>query len=375
MKSNPSAGAAERIRISYRLDCSRGEDPDARARGIALEQTVELPEPCVSSAIRESIVGRVEHLAQEEGRVWRATISYPQVTVAADLSQLLNLLFGNISLQPGVRVTDLELPGRFLDQLPGPRFGMTGLRQVCGVKAREPLSCTALKPLGLPAAALAKLCYQFALGGIDIIKDDHGLTDQLPAPFRERVALCQQAVERANGETGGSSRYFPNIPSGWSTFEGDLAFARSVGVAGVLVSPLLIGLDAIRCAAMDHGPAMLGHPSLSGAFFQPAHGIAPDMLLGRLFRLAGCDGVIYPNVGGRFALTETDCAAINRRLREPLRQIAPAFPVPAGGMAVDHIPFWLGRYGPDTIFLVGGDLYSQEDVVKAGRTLMKALGR
>ena len=37
------------------------------------------------------------------------------------------------------------------------------------------LTCSALKPQGLPAAALADLARRFAQGGIDYIKDDHGL--------------------------------------------------------------------------------------------------------------------------------------------------------------------------------------------------------
>jgi hypothetical protein len=37
---------------------------------------------------------------------------------------------------------------------------------------------TALKPMGSTTAELAKMAYDFAKGGIDIIKDDHGLADQ-----------------------------------------------------------------------------------------------------------------------------------------------------------------------------------------------------
>ncbi|UCG87543.1 MAG: ribulose 1,5-bisphosphate carboxylase [Gemmatimonadota bacterium] len=372
-ESSARGAAAERIRVSYRLLCGWGADPHSRARDIAFEQTVELPEHCVPAPIRDSVVGRIECVAQVDSQVWTAIISYP-ASVVSDLGQLVNLLFGNISLKSGVQVFDVELPPSSMSHLTGPSFGVTGLRRLCGV-GDGALSCAALKPLGLSTTELAQLCRQFALGGIDIIKDDHSLTDQESAPFRERVAQCQQAVERANRETGGSSRYFPNLPSSWSTFDDNLAYARSVGVTGVLVSPLLIGLDAVRCAAAQGDIALLGHPALSGAFFQPDHGIAPDLLLGKLFRLIGCDGVIYPNVGGRFVLSEGQCTAINGRLREPLGHIRRAFPVPAGGIDMTRVPYWLDRYGPDTIFLVGGSLYSQGDLVAASRILMKALGR
>jgi ribulose-bisphosphate carboxylase large chain len=374
-ESTTMSAATDRIRVSYRLKCQSGDDPHERALDIAFEQTVELPEQCVPSRIRDSVVGRVENVTQADGDAWTATISYPSHTVAGDFGQLFNMLFGNISLKSGVQVTDLELPGSYDSQLPGPHFGVAGLRQLCGVPDGVPLSCAALKPLGLSGAELAQVCYQFALGGIDIVKDDHSLADQASAPFRERVVLCQEAIERANRETGGSSLYFPNIPSRWSTFKDDVSTAISAGAAGILVSPLVIGIDAVRCTAEQGSVALLGHPALAGAFFQPDHGIVPDLLLGKLFRLAGCDGVIYPNVGGRFTLSENQCVAINSRLREPLGRIKPAFAVPAGGIDVTRIPYWLDRYGPDTIFLVGSSLYSRGDLTVASRTLMKSLGR
>ena len=92
----------------------------------------------------------------------------------------------------------------------GPRFGRDGLRERLGVPTR-PLLCTALKPLGLSPEGLAELAYRFALGGIDIIKDDHGLADQNFARFRDRVQRCAEAVARANRETGGRSIYVPNV--------------------------------------------------------------------------------------------------------------------------------------------------------------------
>jgi ribulose-bisphosphate carboxylase large chain len=288
---------------------------------------------------------------------------------------LASLLFGNVSLKSGIQVTDLELPLEAMIGLPGPRHGIAGLRSLCGVTRRVPLSCAALKPVGLSAAELAQLCYEFALGGIDIIKDDHGLANQHSAPFKERVERCHSMVQRANRETGGHSLYFPNLPSRWSQFDDDLAFVRSVGVKGILVSPMLIGLDAIRCAAEKASLALLAHPALTGAFFHSDHGIVPEVLLGKLFRMIGCDAVIYPNAGGRFVLTEETCSAINTRLRERWGTIKPAFPVPAGGMDARRVGHWLERYGPDTIFLIGGSLYSTGDLVEASKSMMKAIGR
>ena len=70
---------------------------------------------------------------------------------------------------------------------------------------------TALKPMGLSVEELARQTYEFAKGGIDIIKDDHGLANQRWAPFEQRVEACCEAVRRANEETGRRSIYAPTV--------------------------------------------------------------------------------------------------------------------------------------------------------------------
>jgi ribulose-bisphosphate carboxylase large chain len=291
------------------------------------------------------------------------------------MSGLLTVLFGNVSLKAGVLVAEIDIPHSIMERFPGPRFGIDGLRQLTGVAERRPLLCSALKPVGLSPSELADICFQLALGGIDLIKDDHGLSDQETAPLAERVVRCAEAVERANASTGGRSLYFPNITSSRGDLERDIDLVRKEGLRGILVSPLLLGLDTIRALASDSELAIVAHPALSGAYFQPDHGIEPQVLLGQLFRLAGSDGVIYPNVGGRFAFSEATCRAINTALTRQLPGIARSAPVPAGGIALDKVPYWVDQYGPDTVFLIGGSLYEQPDLAEASRNLRKAVSR
>lgn len=364
--------AAERIRVTYLLTCAAGEEPEAKARDIAREQTVELPEGGAPAAVERQIVGTVETV-EPIGERWRVSISYDPVLVDGDLPQLLNLLFGNISLKAGIEVADLALPPAILEHFGGPRFGIAGVRAVSGVTER-PLVCTAVKPVGLSAQDLAELCYRFARAGIDIVKDDHSVADQRPAPFTERVARCQDAVARANRDTGGRALYFPNVTGPLATLNERIDVAVRAGCRGAMVSPLALGLDAVRLVA-EHGLVVFSHPTLTGVFFHEGHGVAPHILLGTLFRLAGSDGVIYTNAGGRFPFPVEHCEAINRRLREPLGQLRPAFPVPGGGVDAARVTQWVDRYGMDTVFLVGSSLYAQPDPEAAARRLVGAVKR
>ena len=79
---------------------------------------------------------------------------------------------------------------------------------------------------------------------------------------------------------------------------------------------------------------MLAHPALTGSLFGRRAGMAPELVLGDLFRLAGADAVIYPNAGGRFDFSAATCVRINDHLRRPLGALRPSLPAPAGGMDV-----------------------------------------
>jgi len=361
------------LRATYHLRCDTQADATAKARDIAREQTVEVPED-TAPEVEARLVGRIESLEPDGNGRWRVVIAYDPVIVGRDVTELFNLLFGNISMKPSVRLVDLDIPESLLRAFPGPRFGIAGIRELCAAP-RRPLICTATKPLGLGAPALAELCYRFARAGADIVKDDHNLADQTPAPYRERVERCQEAVARANRETGGRTFYFPNVSGSLTGLAERLDVAARAGCRGVLVNLLPQGVDAAR-AVGERGLVVLSHPTMSGAFFGTDHGIAADVLYGLLYRVIGSDGVVYTNVGGRFSYFTIElCQAINRRLRAPLGPTRPAFPVPGGGVDAARIAHWIDVYGDDTMFLIGSSLLRAPDLEAATRAVVEQVRR
>jgi ribulose-bisphosphate carboxylase large chain len=364
---------ADRIRVTYELSTGSRRTALANASDLTVEQTVEVPTACVPPASRR-MIGRIEAAERSGARRWRVHCSYDPAVVGTSLLQLLNLLFGNASLGRGVRLTDLGLPGRLLAGFSGPALGVAGLRRLCRVTER-PLLCAPAKPIGLSSAALARICYALAAGGADIVKDDHGLADQASAPFQERVARCHDAVCEANARSGGHAVYVPNLARGGLRAFEDLDYVRERGCRGVLVSPLLIGPDTVRAIAARGDVAVLAHPTFTGTLLQRRHGIVPAVLYGTLFRLMGSDAVIYPNADGRFPLRPADCLAINHCLRSPLGRLKPALPVAGGGVDAARVPYWIRRYGRDTMFLVGSSLYTQRDLRAATARLVESIRR
>ena len=351
--------SGERFQVLYYL---QGDEPTARARAedICIEQTVEFPADLIpEGAIRRQIFGRIENFTPLDGGGFSAAISYAVELSGFELPQLLNVIFGNISIKPGIRVESLDLPPALLAAFAGPRFGRTGLRQLSGVHDR-PLLCTALKPMGLAPAQFAELAYQFALGGVDMIKDDHALANQPFCPFQERVVLCAQAVARANEQTGRNCLYFPNITGPADKMLANACFARGAGAGGVVITPGLSGFDIMRQIAADGTLQLpiLSHPAFIGSFVTSQdQGISHFVLYGQLTRLAGADASIFPNYGGRFSFTRTACGEIQDGTAVPMGSIRPIFPAPGGGMRLDRIAELRQFYGDDVILLIGGDLH------------------
>ena len=351
--------SGERFTVVYKLT---GDAATARAKAdaICVEQTIEFPADLIGQGdIRGHVLGRVESFQPLDDAHFQATISYAVEISGYELTQLLNVIFGNSSIKPGIRVQRLDLPPALLRAFKGPRFGRAGLRHHLGVVQR-PLLCTALKPMGLSAQALADYAYQFALGGIDMIKDDHGLADQAFAPFEERVTLCAAAVARANAETGNKAIYIPNLTAPAHQIMAKARFAKQAGAGGLMVAPGLTGLDTLRhlADADDIALPILSHPAFQGSFVAHSDsGLTHGVIFGQLARLAGADGTIFPNYGGRFAFSEAECAEIRDATTTKMAHLKPIFPAPGGGMGLQRLTEMGRFYGNDVIYLIGGGLH------------------
>ena len=354
--SGPNETAGDRIVATYALH-DAGASPETAAAAIALEQTVEVPRALVDAAdLGPEFVGQVERVDTGASGVPEAVLSYDAAVVSAGgVPALLNLVFGNVSMMPGVRLVDIAFPDDVLATLDGPRHGLDGVRTLTGVYGR-PLLASALKPRGLPLDRFEEMAGAFARGGGDIIKDDQNLIDDFET-FKHRVKRCADAVDRANQSTGRHCLYLPHVTGPLPALTRRFEYVARLGLPGVLACPFIAGFGIARSLARDHDLMLMAHPTFGGGHFvSPREGIAPDVVFGTLLRIAGADIAIFANAGGRFRFSREDCARIAARLRAPLGGLAPAWPCPAGGMQVEHMPRMCADYGPDAVLLIGGAL-------------------
>ena len=341
-----------RMTVTYRVR-SDAASIEERARAIAVEQSVETPLAAISDeVVLRDIVGEVQGIRELEAGLFEVRIGLAAQTTGFEAGQLLNMLFGNTSMQEDVTLHDAEIPGVMAARFGGPNVGIAGLRAKCGAGSRA-LTCAALKPQGLPPKELASLAGRLAAGGIDFIKDDHGIADQAYSPFADRVRACAEAVRLARSGT----LYIPNISGNLDVAAAQIALAMMEGIEAVMVAPMIIGVSNFHRLVREFPDmAFFGHPAMAGA-----SRIAPPLLLGKLFRLFGADVTIYPNYGGRFSTSPETSRAVADAARCDWGGLKRCLPCPAGGMTLDRVPEILDFYGPDTMLLIGGSLLSAKE--------------
>ncbi|MGA3398164.1 MAG: RuBisCO large subunit C-terminal-like domain-containing protein [Acetobacteraceae bacterium] len=340
-----------RLGVTYHVR-SDAASIEARAQAIAVEQSVEMPLEAIDEpAVLRDIVGEVQSIEPLDDDRFAVRIGLATATIGHDAGQLLNMLFGNTSLHDDVVLHDVTLPGALVAAFGGPRHGIAGLRQRVGA-GRRALTCSALKPQGLSAERLGVLAERFARGGIDYIKDDHGLAAQDYSRFEDRVRACAAGVARATRATGHPTRYVPSLSGDLNAMRRQVGVARASGLDCVLLAPLIAGFANMQALVAEFPDvAFFAHPSLGGAAR-----IAPALLIGTLFRLVGADAVIFPNFGGRFGYSPDTCRLLADNARAVRDGMRASLPVPAGGMTLQRTPELLDFYGADAMLLIGGNL-------------------
>lgn len=350
--------------VKYLITCFEEESIEEKVKWICLEQSVELPEDLLPKHLNDHVVGKPLSITPFKENMYLARIEWPIKNVGTDITQFLNVLYGNISLKKGIKITHVDwhnLGGMFK----GSRFGIDGIRKKFNIPHR-PITCAVLKPMGLSAKELAEQAYELSAGGIDLIKDDHGLANQSYAPFEERIAKVVEAVKRAESETGNYARYFPNITTSGSKVHSHYKLASDLGAEGVMLLPHLCGYEVMHeLAQSEIDLPIIAHPAFSGALVtEKNHGFTPAFLYGELYRALGADFTIYPNSSGRYSFTPDECLELNFAARTSGPPFKPIFPMPGGGMKVDTLQKWIANYGNDTAFLIGASLFQQEGGIR-----------
>jgi ribulose-bisphosphate carboxylase large chain len=344
------------IQITYRLNTKTSKEV---TEAIRVEQTIEFPYDLAPEWIQKEVVGQVVSSTEIGNSQTEVVIDFNTDTTGFEIGQMLNVVWGNVSMFPDVKVTKIEFPEDFLNTFKGPRFGISGVREILGAKKR-PILATALKPMGLSSTELAKIATVMVEAGIDLIKDDHSLANQPWAKWNERVKVIASAVVEANQKFNRKSVYAPSINRPAEEILECAITARKLGSGALMVLPGISGFDTVRMIADNDEVSipLMSHPSTLGSHFMNSnHGLNHEIVLATVMRLSGADISVFPNYGGRFSFSKEECTKIADSCRAKLGNMKPIFPSPGGGMTLERIPEIANFFGNDTFLLIGGALH------------------
>ena len=364
-------------RAVYRLFDDKA-DFHKKAESIAVGLTVgswtDLPE--ASKAHMKKHLGQVvsvEVREPEDGAPGRRyadiTIAYPDINFSRDLPALLVTVFGKLSMDGKIKLIDLIPSDDFLAAMPGPKFGVQGVRDLLGVHDRPLVMSIFKSVIGHDLTSLREQFLQQALGGVDMIKDDEILFENEITPLDKRVPACMEAAREAGQKTGQKLIYFANLTGPTFKLRDNALRAIEAGANGLLFNVLAYGFDALAGLAADPdiNVPIAAHPALAGAFYpSPHHGIAAPLLLGKLARIAGADLSLFPSPYGSVVMPKEENLAVRDALLAPDLPHKPALPVPSAGIHPGLVPLILRDFGPEVVINAGGGVHGHPGGAAAG---------
>jgi 2,3-diketo-5-methylthiopentyl-1-phosphate enolase len=336
------------------------QDALARAGKFAIGQTVgtwvELPG--ITRTMVEGYQARVLslELIPTEPVCAVLRVAFPAHNLPS-FAMLQTALVGNdVSTALCVKLLDVALTQTALKRFVGPRQSVAGVRAKTGVLDR-PLVLNMIKPcIGYDAQEGAKLFFESAMGGVDLIKDDEVLAEVPILSVAQRVRAYATEAERVKKARGTAPVYIPNITGRPKYMRQTAHMLVEEGASMAMVNFVTTGLDAFAELTEEFGEklAFLAHYAGAGMMSSAWLGYANPVLLGTLARLAGADMVMtmYPGAPGSHGYLEFLKTVQKQKL--PLGQINPIFTVVGGGVTPLNLSAVIQELGSDVVLGVGG---------------------
>ncbi|KML00415.1 2,3-diketo-5-methylthiopentyl-1-phosphate enolase [Bacillus stratosphericus] len=351
---------------TYVLTHQEDEQIDRKAEQIALGLTVgswtDLPQ--LKKEQLKKHKGRVVSVKEQSpaiGGLYQSevTIAYPEANFSADIPAVLTTIFGKLSLDGKVKLVDIEFSERFKSCLPGPVFGIEGLRKKVGVFDRPLLMSIFKGVIGRDMEDLKEQLRLQALGGVDFIKDDEILFESPLAPFEDRIKEGKKILKETYEETGHRTLYAVNLTGRTFDLKDRARKAAELGADALLFNVFAYGLDVMQSLAEDPEIPLpiMAHPAVSGAMTSsPDYGFSHSLLLGKLNRYAGADLSLFPSPYGSVALPKKDAMGIFEAcVKEDTVQ--QTFPVPSAGIHPGMVPILIKDFGLDHVINAGGGIH------------------
>lgn len=378
--------AEDFIVATYFVECA-SKNALLKAAALAVEQTTGtwLPVPEETSEVREKHVGKVLGVYEipdyeiglpkdTEERRFILRIAFPEVNINAQIPLLLSTVIGNISMSGKLKLIDLDFPNKFIKRFEGPKFGIDGIRRLLNVPQR-PLLNNMIKPCtGISPEVGAKLFYEAAVGGTDVVKDDELIADVSFSRTEDRVRQFMAAEKRAYEETGEHTLYTVNITDAPHKIVANAKRAIELGANALMINYLTVGISSLQGLVEDPdiNVPVLAHLDFAGVMYEsPVSGMSSHLVLGKLPRIAGADIVVFPSPYGKFEFMREKYLKIALSLRMDMGHIGKTWPAPGGGIYPGMLPVLFEDLGNDFIVAAGGAIHGHPMGAPAGARALR----
>lgn len=303
-------------------------------------------------------------------------IAYPSLNFSHDLPAILTTVFGKLSLDGEVKLLDLDFSNEVKSAFPGPKFGVTGIRELVQVYDRPLLMSIFKGVIGRDLDYLKDQLRQQVLGGVDLVKDDEILFDNPLTPFDNRILAGKEVLHQVYEETGHKALYAVNLSGKTFDLKDKAKRAAELGANVLLFNVFAYGLDVLQSLAEDPDVTVpiMAHPAVSGAYTASSlYGFASPLLLGKLLRISGADFSLFPSPYGSVALDREEALGIaqNCLKNEAYKQ---AFPVPSAGIHPGLVPLLMNDFGIDSVINAGGGVHGHPNgAIGGGRAFRAAI--
>ena len=303
--------------------------------------------------------------AEPSRRAAVVQIGFPIDAWIDNVPMMLLSIAGNcFAYSPKLRLLDVFMPENLLAKFKGPKFGVPGLRMLLNVPER-PLSLHIIKPkMGMTPQQVANQCYQTAIGGVDMMKDDEMTSDVYNSSYEDRVKAVMEAIEKASVKTGKRPVYLVSITDEPKRMFEKAARAVELGANGLLVC-YSAGLGVLRQLAED--PAINVPIMLHGSHMIAAQPRISWPVFAKLCRVCGADLMLTPTFWSSIPMVSLEEGIRTSHVKlAPLGHIKPMFPMPCAGVYPGLTPILVGEYGPDIVIPAGGGMLGHPDGYTAG---------
>ena len=304
-----------------------------------------------------------------------ATIAYPKEDFSIDIGgipQILSVISGNLfglDALKGVRLEDVIFPRSILNEYPGPRFGLEGMRELLQ-RSKKPLVGTIVKPkIGLSPKATADYIYEAGMGGLTNSKDDETLSNQKFCPMEERVVAVAESIDKVREESGHRMMHAINVSTNGHEIVEVAEKMQELGANELMVDVITCGFAAVQALREDpsiHIPIHV-HRTMHGAITKNRELGVSMSVFAKLVRMCGGDALHIGTFGvGKMTGYADEDFTNQRACIDSDVPYKKTLPVCSGGMHPGLVEKLVTIAGTDIQIQAGGGVAGHPGGVRKG---------